>query len=261
MKFKRARFLDWWKARLARYCMADVLHGLYTDQKWVDLTPALFEGVFLLREPGYNVAYWNLHEKEFSACDGEITVNGEPFFFYHFSALTVDDLDLISKHQTRYRLSRFPELQTLFAQYRDLLVQNGYPDCAAWPYTFDYYVNGERITESDRLSYRRLGSAVKRFGDPFAVDSGSFYQYRKPERIKEEEEQRALAAHEESCRLALQELAAIHQSDGWKALQAYYRVRNRMFPPGRLRTRAVQRLLRAMGTVAGSLIPRRRAGE
>lgn len=239
--------LKWWKERLARHCVADVMNGLYTDQKWVDLVPALFDGVRILREPGYNVAYWNLHEKEFAVQGGETTVNGKPFFFYHFSALTVDDLDAISKHQNRYRLSRFPELQPLFAQYRDLLLRNGYFECASWPYSFDFYANGETITGPDRLSYRRLGSDVKKFGDPFGVGAGSFYQYRKTERMKEEEEQRASSAQGRVC----EELEAIHMSGGWKALQSCYRFRDLLFPPGRLHTRALKRLFRALGAAAG----------
>ena len=34
--------------------------GVYTDQRWCDLVPALFDGVKVLRDPGLNVASWNL---------------------------------------------------------------------------------------------------------------------------------------------------------------------------------------------------------
>lgn len=240
------RLINWWKERLARHCIADAMNGLYTDQKWVDLVPSLFEGVFILREPGYNVAYWNLHEKEFRTHDNEVTVNGQPFFFYHFSALTISNLDAISRSQTRFRLNEFPALQGLFARYRDLLMQNGYSDCFSWPYSFDFYDSGEKISEQDRLSYRLLGGRASEFGDPFAAGAGSFYQYRVLEKMRDGEEQRAEQAHEQACRQARQELEAIYQSGGWRGLQVYYRVRNRIFPPGRLRTKAAKHLVRAL---------------
>ncbi len=53
-------FLAWWKRRLDRECLNAVERGMFVDQKWVNLAPGLFDDVCILRDPGYNVAYWNL---------------------------------------------------------------------------------------------------------------------------------------------------------------------------------------------------------
>ena len=53
-------FADWWAARLDDHCFDDRQHGLSTDQRWIDLVPALFEGVRVLRSPALDVASWNL---------------------------------------------------------------------------------------------------------------------------------------------------------------------------------------------------------
>ena len=51
--------------------------GLFVDQRWCDHVPALFDKVKVVRDPGYNVASWNL-----STCtvavrkDGQVSVNG-----------------------------------------------------------------------------------------------------------------------------------------------------------------------------------------
>ena len=57
---KGAQFIDWWAERLRSYCYDEVENGLFTDQRWVDLAPAFFDDIAIVREPQYNVATWNL---------------------------------------------------------------------------------------------------------------------------------------------------------------------------------------------------------
>lgn len=53
------RFAAWWRDRLLEFCFDDIPNGIFVDQRWCDLAPAFFEGVHVLRDPGYNVASWN----------------------------------------------------------------------------------------------------------------------------------------------------------------------------------------------------------
>ena len=53
--------------------------------------PGYFEGVHILRDPGYNVAYWTLHERGVSVVDGQATVGGGPCYFVHFSGYDPND--------------------------------------------------------------------------------------------------------------------------------------------------------------------------
>ena len=53
------KFLSWWNDRLMEFCYDDIPNGLFTDQKWGDIAPALFEFVKIIHEPEYNVATWN----------------------------------------------------------------------------------------------------------------------------------------------------------------------------------------------------------
>ncbi len=57
------RFIDWWADRLTRWCYDEVPAGLFTDQRWVDLAPAIFDGIKILRDPQYNVSTWNLSHR------------------------------------------------------------------------------------------------------------------------------------------------------------------------------------------------------
>ena len=77
--------LRWWKEKLRRDCVVDIARGLFVDQKWIDLVPGLFSRVKVERDPGYNVAYWNLHERSLDVGGSEPTVDGSPLVFFHFS--------------------------------------------------------------------------------------------------------------------------------------------------------------------------------
>ena len=53
-------FIQWWAARLRKYCFDDIPNGLFTDQKWCDLAPAFFSNLHILRDTTCNVATWNI---------------------------------------------------------------------------------------------------------------------------------------------------------------------------------------------------------
>lgn len=122
-------FLDWWANYLRRECVNDVTRMHFVDQRWIDFVPGIFPHV-ILRHPGYNVAYWNLHGRRVSvAAGGEFLVNGEPLRFFHFSGYSPDRPYLVSKHQgdqPRILLSERPDLLPLTEQYRTWLLENGW---------------------------------------------------------------------------------------------------------------------------------------
>jgi hypothetical protein len=83
-----ARFARWWNDRLLDYCYDDMPNGMFVDQRWCDHVPALFDRVKIIRDPGYNVASWNLSTRTVTVeKDGRITVNGAPLRFWHFTKL------------------------------------------------------------------------------------------------------------------------------------------------------------------------------
>ncbi len=51
--------IDWWTARLRRDCRVDPVYGYFVDQRWFDLAPGFVSDFAIVREPQYNVAYWN----------------------------------------------------------------------------------------------------------------------------------------------------------------------------------------------------------
>ena len=55
--------LAWWHERLAVDCIIDHATGYFVDQRWMDLAPGFVSDLHILRDPGYNVAYWNLSSR------------------------------------------------------------------------------------------------------------------------------------------------------------------------------------------------------
>src|SRR4029077_19636361 len=54
-------FLEWWGSCLRRDCLVALDKQLLVDQRLLDFLPAFFTP-YIVRDPAYNVAYWNLHE-------------------------------------------------------------------------------------------------------------------------------------------------------------------------------------------------------
>jgi hypothetical protein len=172
------RLLSWWQKRVYEQGLLAPDRGMHVDQKWMDLVPGLFENVFIVREPGYNVAYWNLHSRIVDLLDGRIRVNGEPCYFFHFSGFDPLNISMVSKHQNRFTLDDLRQAARLFEQYRDLLLANGHEQAKNWPYAFGYFDNGAKIPDIARLMYHALGAQRKKFGNPFSTGCAqSFFSW------------------------------------------------------------------------------------
>ena len=161
-------FLHWWQDRLYLHCEQRVESGLFVDQRWMDLAPALLERLKVLRDPGCNVAYWNLmHRRLEVAADGSYEVSGRPLRFFHFSGLAWDETDQISRYQDRYTLNDRPDLRGLFDDYRRRLSAAGIAEDAARPYGYDRFDNGVRVPPLARSLVQQTDPHGRRWPDPF----------------------------------------------------------------------------------------------
>ena len=162
------RFLAWWADRLRTHCRHDVAQGMHYDQRWLDLVPALFDDVHVVREAGCNVAYWNLPERESS-----------PARFFHFSGFDPECPQTVARYSNRLTMETIgPGIAALFARYVELLRDEGYFECRSWKYGFDAFDNGVPIPDVARRLYLEADGAPDRFGDPFAADGPlSYFQW------------------------------------------------------------------------------------
>lgn len=164
---KATPMLQWWQSKLLDLCVDDPQRGYFVDQKFMNLAPVYFNNVGIEKEPGCNVAYWNLHSRHLEKTGGEWLCNGAPLYFYHFSNFDPADPENLSGYQTRYRLSERPDVQPLFSEYTRLLFEHGYEQTRAWPYTYNYFSSGEPIPAALRVMYRGSPDKWKQWGNPF----------------------------------------------------------------------------------------------
>lgn len=161
------RFLHWWQRRVEKQAVVDVAQGLFTDQRWLDLVPGLFDDVYIHRDPGCNIGYWNFNHRYMEQSKTGYVVDGSPLKFFHFSGFSVEDLESISKHQTRYKLQDVPHLRPLYEQYRDYLLENGYDNVKGLTCDYDFFDNGVRIPEFARYLWRKIDEDGQRWPDPY----------------------------------------------------------------------------------------------
>jgi glycosyltransferase involved in cell wall biosynthesis len=149
------QLIAWWADKLEFGCIADPLAGLFTDQKWMDLVPGLFPDVHILRDDGYNLAYWNLAQRAVAHDGMRWTANADTLVFVHFSGVDVDRPHLFSRHQDRYRRGNLGALEPLYARYLECLVANEHARHRMKPYAFGAFGDGEPVTRPMRAVYRQ----------------------------------------------------------------------------------------------------------
>jgi len=145
------RFADWWKERLLQFCYDEKSLGLFTDQKWIDLAPAYFDFVKVLRHPGYNIATWNIENRIFSRDEnGKLLVNEQEVRFIHFSGF---DSGAHVRAIEKYAADQ-PIFGELSASYTVELDRNSVVSIETQPWRFSQNRFGEKIQPSWRRRYR-----------------------------------------------------------------------------------------------------------
>jgi glycosyltransferase involved in cell wall biosynthesis/SAM-dependent methyltransferase len=148
-------FLDWWWESTRREALIDVARMMFTDQRWVDFVPCIFDP-YILKDPGYNVAYWNLHGRNLRCEEGRCFVDDAPLRFFHFSGFNVETPWLLSKHQgkrPRVLLSERPDLRGLCNDYRTRLLEAGISTWSLRPYGWGKMACGLAMTPRVRRLY------------------------------------------------------------------------------------------------------------
>ena len=125
--------LNWWNSRLITYCYARPEEGIFTDQKWFDNAPAYFPDCNILRNPGYNVAPWNIEERFLTLQDDLFFANDAALVFFHFSSFDKPELIGMLKRFDKSKLS----LELLDLYKKELALQRNYN------LDFSRFVNGK----------------------------------------------------------------------------------------------------------------------
>lgn len=176
-------FVRWWRERCLRAGFHETNAGVFVDQKWMDLVPAYFEDHHILRDPGVNLASWNLHERQLTLQDGKPIVNGTaPLVHFHFSSFDLDHPEHIARRQTRYAPGSRPDIEALLRDYASDLEAAGHRHCTQRPYALDHFDTGEYISPTLRRLYANPAYGFPADENPRSPDS-AFYRFAKRHRL------------------------------------------------------------------------------
>jgi len=164
--------LRWWERHLRTLGLADLEAGLFTDQKWIDFIPAFVPTTSVIRDPGYNAAYWNLHERIVRETDDGWRVlfsDGTEFdlTFFHFSGFS-PSVDILSKHDSRFRAQPPGDTRRLLAHYAAGLNAADVNGFAARAVAAPRFENGAAWDPVCRALYRSILAITPSFGDPLS---------------------------------------------------------------------------------------------
>ncbi len=169
-------FAYWWRDRLADFCYDKIPDGLFTDQKWGDLVPGLFDGVYIWKDPGCNVATWNISNRKITKTnEGKYLVNGRPLKFYHFSGFDSGSQAMMLDRYSDGNLALY-ELRKWYIDRQEQEEQKIYEK---YPSKYNYYDNGERIKPEERILLRNRLDVTDYFKDtdPYVTAQNKSYYF------------------------------------------------------------------------------------
>ncbi len=120
-------FLRWWRERLRDHCRLDTAHGMFYDQRWLDLVAGLFGDVDVLRDPAYDTAWWNVAQRSQADCR-----------LFHFSGFDADGPAPVTRWAPDLGLDAMGEFAPLFGAYRAALEGQGLHEAAGWRYAYGH---------------------------------------------------------------------------------------------------------------------------
>lgn len=178
-------FLSWWHHRLINHSFFDNDRGTATDQKWINLLPAILdsENYTISRHYGMNVAPWNFHERKVSVENETFYVQNrdnaqstkEPLLFVHFSGY---DYSQISSGQAAHKndqMMEYEDMYPVFSVYATALADSNFKTYTSLQYSYNTFENGVGIMSLHRRMYRRLLEEKVEYHRPFAVEEGTYY--------------------------------------------------------------------------------------
>jgi lipopolysaccharide biosynthesis glycosyltransferase len=148
------KLLEWWAKRLETEAYINLAEGMFTDQIWINFAPLFFNKVHIFQHPGYNMAYWNLHERYLVEVNKVVKENSSyPLVFFHFSGYNPLKPEVLSKYQDRFTFENRKDVEGLFKEYANLLFWNEFNQYIQ--YTGYYAVEKQKLDLEIYINYKK----------------------------------------------------------------------------------------------------------
>lgn len=115
-------FIKWWKFQTTIYPQAQPEAGLASEQGWLRFAGDFDDNVKIFRHPGYNVAYWNIKERNLQKNNDKWTIDDKYLVTVHFSGLKKEiSVEHMSIFQNRHILQNNENAYIIYKHYYDLV--------------------------------------------------------------------------------------------------------------------------------------------
>ena len=178
---KGLALVEWWADRCRFDCRVDLPNGLFTDQRWMDLSPGFVDSVAIHREPDLNLAYWNVEGRTLAKAADGWTVDGMPLVFFHFSGFDPTRPKVLSKHQNRIKVATGSPLAALLGEFAEAMLRNGHVATSAVPYAHDRFHSGRAVSRLMRRKALRAARAGEAFADGLGPATEAWFDAPDPE--------------------------------------------------------------------------------
>ena len=136
---------------------------MHFDQNWGQYIMVFFnhDEYYTIRDYCYNIAYWNLHYtgKHLELKNNNVYVGDRKAVFLHFSGTSLFehyDLKTISRHQSRYTIADFPNLEPILKAYIKHIEKFHVGQFRKVPYGFHSFSDGSPVPTIIKSYYTEL---------------------------------------------------------------------------------------------------------
>jgi hypothetical protein len=166
-------FMSWWATTLLDPCNSNYLTGY--DQIWLNYAPAFLEHLQVLRHPGYNVAYWNIAERDFHERNNVFYCGSDRLVIFHFSSFNplnpgkLTDTEDFCNYKTTAATKKLGEF--IAREWEN----SGLADDNVSVPTKTHWADGTRIKQEERDVVSQLWESLDDSIDFFAKDFQSMH--------------------------------------------------------------------------------------
>jgi hypothetical protein len=148
------KILHWWEKHMIEHGHCNSQIGEFYDQKIMNLLPVYSDKLHILKDPGCNVAGWNVHERKISGSAGKYFSNDSPLMFYHYSGFVNDKTKkLVSKYNS-LKVEDNSALAEILDKYRKSLHENGNEQLISLKCLYDLKPDIHRADRFTVFSYK-----------------------------------------------------------------------------------------------------------
>lgn len=169
-------FIDWFGKSIEKGCFDDWRSPIeermcphssfFGDQRWLDLVPSLFDGVYISRNIGANCSHWNIDGEELTTVDNKIYCNNNLITLLHLSEFNENN-KYIWAGRNLTKSTTWVEIIDVYCS-----VLNKFNSLKfSVEYGFMRFSDGEVIQRNARRAYFKLLSYGKRLGDATPFNS------------------------------------------------------------------------------------------